>query len=117
MVSGPEVAAEVVKLLEVVDGSDKNHLEVIPEDSIVGDLKKDLRCGGNVPLDEVMSSVVMKEMISQNQTIPDTRFSCMIQNQMLCKDGKQSTSNKRSLHDTSLTSKNSFAALDNEVIA
>jgi hypothetical protein len=36
---------------------------------------------------------------------------------MLCKDGKQSPSKKRSLQGTSLTSKNSFAVLDNEVIA
>jgi hypothetical protein len=118
---GPEKAVEEASLLEEVGRMDKRCLDVIPEESLAGgmngSLGKDLLSKGQVNQDEEVCVDVKEELISQKQQIPDTRFSSRIQNQMLSKGDSQAPSKKRSLQGTSLTSKNSLAALDNEVIA
>jgi hypothetical protein len=71
---------------------------------------------------EDKTDVVVKSqalIISEKQKLPETRCSARVEQQWLDKiqEKQKSASRKRSLEGTNLSSKNSFAVLDNEYIA
>jgi hypothetical protein len=68
---------------------------------------------GNHYDDSATESAQKNDLVSLQQQIPTTRFSNRIQEQILAKGG----GSMKSPRGTSLNNKNSFAVLDNDVIA
>jgi hypothetical protein len=104
---------------------DKQHVGLVRCSNLVHNISSVLRpileekTSSNDKVDDVTKALGVEDLISEKETILDTRCSSRIQVQLLEKmeEKKHEASKKRSLESTNMTVSNSFAILDNANIA